>query len=82
MKEKSIYNKFYQNMPKVFFIFKMNKIEDNNLRNEHQKGNFVIFNQISPTFFIHKMSKNKPHTWSENLLDTRNGNLQVKSTIL
>ena len=49
-------------MPKVFFIFKMNKIEDNNLRNEHQKGNFVIFNQISPTFFIHKMSKNKPHT--------------------
>ena len=32
-----IYDKFYQNMPNVFFIYKM---EHNNLWNEYENGNF------------------------------------------
>ena len=37
-----IYNEFDQNMPEVFFISKMNKIENHNLSNEHQNENFQI----------------------------------------
>ena len=32
--------------------------------------------------FIDKMSKSQAHTWKENLINTGNGNLPVKSTIL
>ena len=34
------YDKFYQNMSEVFFMFKMNKLENHNLWNEHQNRNF------------------------------------------
>ena len=34
------------------------------------------------TPFIHKMSKNKAHTSNKHLINTQNGSLQVKSTIL
>ena len=37
-----IYNEFDQNMPEVFFISKMNKIENYNLSNEYQNENFQI----------------------------------------
>ena len=30
-KKNPIYDKFYQNMPNVFFMFKMNKMEHHNL---------------------------------------------------
>ena len=33
------FTKIYQ---KVFFIFKMNKMEHHNLSNEHQNGNFQV----------------------------------------
>ena len=42
----------------------------------------VIFTQIAQNSFIHKISKNKAHTWKEHLLNTWNGNLQMKSTTL
>ena len=34
------------------------------------------------TSFVHKMIKNKAYTWNEHLLNTLNGNLQVRSIIL
>ena len=43
----------------------------------------VIFHpKFAQNFFINKLSKNKVHTWNKHLLSTRNGNLEVKSTIL
>ena len=41
-----------------------------------------FYPNLPKTFFIHKMSKNKAHTWNEHLLNTWNGNLQGKSIIL
>ena len=34
---------FTKNIPKDFFIFKVNKIEHNNLCNELQNGSFLIY---------------------------------------
>ena len=41
-KRNPIYNEFDKNMPKVFFISKMNKIEHQNLWNEHQNEIFQV----------------------------------------
>ena len=38
--------------------------------------------KLPKTSFIHKMSKNNAHTGNEHLVNTRNENLRVKSTIL
>ena len=38
-KRNLIYDKFYQNMPKVFFVYKM---EHHNLWNEYENGNFQL----------------------------------------
>ena len=44
-------------------------------------GSFCNFYLNLPkTSFIHKMTKNKAHTWNEHILNNRIGNLQVKST--
>ena len=51
-------------MPKVFFIFKMNKMES-----------FCNFYPNLPkTSFTHKISKIEVHTWNKHLLNTQNGN--------
>ena len=75
-----------QNMPKVFFIYKM---EHHNLWNEcennifNSNGSFYNFYLNLPKIsIIHKMSKNKGFTWNEHRLSTQNGNLKVKSAIL
>ena len=38
-KKNPIYDQFYQNMLKVFFIVKINKMEHYDLWNDHQNGN-------------------------------------------
>ena len=46
-------------------------------------NNSVIFTQICPNVnYTQNEQKNKTHTWNKHLLNTRNKNLQVKSTIL
>ena len=66
-KRNPIYDKFYQNTPKVFFIFKMNKMKRHNLWNEHLNGNLnlmdhsVIFTQICTKLHLYiKWAKIKP----------------------
>ena len=39
-KKNPIYNKFYQNIPRNFFMFKMNKMEDHYLWIEYRNQNF------------------------------------------
>ena len=57
-------------MPKVFFTYKM---EQHNLLNEYENGNFQLgsFYTFYPNFpaisIIHKMSKNKAFTWNEHV---------------
>ena len=41
-KRNAVYNKFYQNMPKAFFMFKMNKMEHHNLWDEYRNWNFQV----------------------------------------
>ena len=41
-----------------------------------------FYPNLPKTSFVHKMSKSKAYTWNEHLLNNRNGNMQVKSTIL
>ena len=86
-KRNLIHDKFYQNMSKIFFIY---KIEHHNLWNKYENGNLmdltlmdqsIIFIQIYPNF-IHKISKNKAYTGNEYPLSVQNGNLQLKSVIL
>ena len=88
-KRNLIYNKFYQNMPKIFFIFKINKMEHHNLWSEQQmevfKFNGLFWNfypNLPETSFVFTMSKNKAYTWNEHRLNTRDGNLKVKLIIL
>ena len=76
-------------MPEVFFISKMNKIENHNLSNEHQNENFQIswiflqflldFAQKFPLYTKWAKIKPIPET---STLNTWIGNLQVKSTFL
>ena len=41
-----------------------------------------FYTNLLKPFFIRKMSKNKGNTGNEHLINTRNENFQVKSTIL
>ena len=75
-----------QNMPKVFFIYKM---EHHNLWNEcenkifNSNGSFYNFYLNLPKIsIIHKMSKIKALLETSTFLCTQNGNFQVKSAIL
>ena len=68
-KRNLIYDKFYQNMPKVFLYTKSNTmICETITKMEIFNSNGQVYN-IYPNLlkipFIHKMSKNKAHTWNE-----------------
>ena len=88
-KRNPIYDKFYLNITKVFFLYpkwtKRNTIIcEMSTKMEFFKSNRSLCNfypDLPKTSFIHKMSKNKAHTWIQDLINTRNTNLQVKSTI-
>ena len=78
-KRNLIEDKFYQNMPKVFFIYKM---EHHNLWKDYENdifnsnGSFYNFYPNLPkNSIIHKMIKNKAFAWKEHLLSTQDGNL-------
>ena len=68
-KRNPIYDKFYQDMPKIFFVFKMNKIKtiisetSTKMKIFKSNGSFCDFYPILPkTSFIHKMIKNTANT--------------------
>ena len=81
-----IFDKFYWNMPKVFFYTKWNTIIFETITKMtifNSNGSFYNFYPNLPKIsIIHKMSKNKAFTWNEHLLSTQNGNLQVKSAVM
>ena len=62
-KKNPIYNKFHQNMPEVFFMFKMNKMEHHNLWNEYQNRNFQFKWVVLE--FLPKFSQNFNYTQNE-----------------
>ena len=59
-KRNPMYDKFYQNMPKVFFMFKINKVKHHNLWNEYQNRNFLF--QWIILHFLPKFSQNFNYT--------------------
>ena len=81
-KRKPIYDKFYQNMAKCFFLFskwtKWNTIiceMSTNMGIFRSNRSFCNFYpNLSTTSFIYKTSKNRSRTWNDHLINTWNGN--------